>query len=399
MLTGTILTISVFVQFVTAYLALKLIRITGNRASWGLISLAISFMAIRRCISLTQFISGNYRHPLDLSFEVVGLITSVLMLSGVLLISPLFRSMADEIARRKQAEKVLRKTERELTGITANIAEGIYVLGEKGRTIFMNPEAERLLGWTMDELNEKGTHNTIHYLRADGTPLPLEECNMFNVIRSGKRFYSRDEVFVRKDGTVFPISVISAPIMEDGKIVASITAFQDITELKQAENKLREISLTDELTGVYNRRGFFSLIEPFIRIAKRQEKRIFLLYADVDKLKHINDRFGHQEGDTALRECALILKETFRESDIIARIGGDEFAVISLEACQADMHGVLSRLRKNLEIFNAKKNSNYALSMSWGIAFCDPEKLCSLDDLLFQADKLMYEHKRSKNRL
>jgi len=399
MLSGFILTASVLVQFVTAYLALTLIRVTDNRISWGLISLAISFMAIRRSISLYQFISGNHRYPLDLSFEIVGLITSVLMFSGVVLISPLFKSMADEIAQRKEAEKALRKTEKELSSITSNIGEGIFVSGERGRTVFMNPEAERLLGWTMDELNEKGTHNCIHFRRADGTPLPIGECSMLNVIRTGKRFSSRDEVFVRKDGTVFPISVISAPIMEDGKIVAAITAFQDITELKQTENKLRELSLSDELTGLYNRRGFLSVIEQYMRIAKRQKKRVFVLYADVDNLKPINDRFGHHEGDTALRESAIILKETFRESDIIARVGGDEFAVVSLEASQADVHNVVARLQENLELFNTKRKGKYSLSLSWGISYWNPESLCSLDDVLFQADKSMYEQKKNKIKL
>jgi PAS domain S-box-containing protein len=102
----------------------------------------------------------------------------------------------------------------------------------------MNPEAERLLGWTMDELNEKGAHSLIHSKKADGTPLPLEECGMHSVITTGKRFSSADEVFMRKDGTVFPISVISSPIRENGKVVESVTAFRDITERKRLEREL-----------------------------------------------------------------------------------------------------------------------------------------------------------------
>jgi diguanylate cyclase (GGDEF)-like protein/PAS domain S-box-containing protein len=399
MLTDLILAASTLVQFVTAYLALKLIKVTGNRSSWGLISLAISFMAVRRSISLFEFISGYYRYPLDLSFELVGLITSVLMLSGVVLISPLFKSMAHEIAQRKEAEKALRKTDKELSNITSNIGEGIFVFDKKGLAVFMNPEAERLLGWTMDELNEKGAHNLIHCCKSDGAPLPAEECNILKVMRTGERFHSRNEAFVRKDGTGVPVSVISAPIMEDGEIVASVAAFQDITELKQAENKLLEISLSDELTGLYNRRGFLSLIDQYIKIAKRQNKIIFVLYADVDNLKAINDKFGHLEGDEALRESAKILKETFRESDIIARIGGDEFAVISLEASQADMHRIVVRLQESLELYNSKSNHNYILSISWGISHWEPESLCSVDDVLSQADKSMYEQKKSKIKL
>ena len=195
------------------------------------------------------------------------------------------------------------------------------------------------------------------------------------------------------------MAVISSPVMDDGEIVATVTAFRDITDLKQAENKLREMSLHDELTGLYNRRGFLSLIEQYIKIAKRQNKTVFVLYADVDNLKAINDKFGHHEGDMALRESAIMLKETFRESDIIARVGGDEFAVISLEASQADMHRVVSRLEQNLELYNSGSNRNFILSMSWGISYLAPESLYSVEDMLSQADKAMYEHKKSKVKL
>ncbi len=397
--TGIILAASTLIQFVTAYLALKLIRITGNRTSWGLIALAISFMAVRRCISLFDFITGNHHYPLDLSFESVGLVTSVLMLIGVVLISPLFKSMTDEITQRKEAEKALRKTEKELSSITSSLGEGLCVLDKNGLMVFMNPEAQRLLGWTMEELNEKGPHNLMHCHRADGLPLSAEECDIFKVIRTGERFRSRDEVFVRKDGTDLPIAVIASPIKDDGEIVAAVIAFRDITELKQAEDKLREMSLSDELTGLYNRRGFFSLIEQYIKIAKRQDKTVFVLFADVDSMKAINDKFGHHEGDMALKESAAILKETFRESDVVARVGGDEFAVISLEASQADMNRVVARLQEKLELHSSKSNRNYVLSMSWGISSFDPESLRSVDDVLSQADKLMYEHKKSKMKL
>ncbi len=394
MLTGFILAASTLIQFVTAFLALKLVKVTGKRASWGLISLALSFMAIRRCTSLDLFLSGNYHYPLDLIFELAGLVISILMLSGVLLIAPLFKTMANEIAHRKKAEEALRKTDKELSDITSNIGEGIFVLDKENRTVFMNPEAERLLGWTMDELKEKGAHNLIHCCKADGTPLPVEECNILKVMSTGERFHSRDEVFVRKDGTVLPFAVISSPIIDGGGIVGSVVSFLDVTDLKQAENKLREMSLNDELTGLYNRRGFLSLIEQYIKIAKRQDKTVFVLYADVDNLKAINDKFGHHEGDMALKESAIILRESFRESDIIARVGGDEFAVISLEASQADIHRVVARLQENIELCNSKSNRNYVLSISWGIAHLEPESLCSVDDVLSQADKSMYEHKK-----
>jgi len=236
-LIGSILTISVLLQLATSFLAAKMIRVTGRRISWGLIALSIFFMALRRGISLFHFLSGGTQSQPGLLFVSVGLITSSLMLAGVILIAPVFRSMAEEINRRKAAEEALLKSERKLRSITSNMGEGMYVLDEGGRLTFMNPAAERLLGWTIDELNEGGPHNLVHFRKTDGTPLPFAECQMHSVITTGITFRSNDEAFVRKDGTVFPISAVTSPIMENGKLAASVTVFQDITEQKLAEEE------------------------------------------------------------------------------------------------------------------------------------------------------------------
>ncbi|HET6514661.1 MAG TPA: PAS domain S-box protein [Thermodesulfovibrionales bacterium] len=143
-----------------------------------------------------------------------------------------------DITVRKKAEDRLLESEKKLRDITSHIGEGIYVFDSDGRITFMNSEAERLLGWTITELNERGAHETVHSLRADGRPLSFEDCEMHNVLKTGKRFFSNDEVFVRRDGTVFPISVIASPISEDGNIVGSVVAFRDITELKKLEQEL-----------------------------------------------------------------------------------------------------------------------------------------------------------------
>lgn len=102
-------------------------------------------------------------------------------------------------------------------------------------------------------------------------------------------------------------------------------------EHARMHERLHTISLHDDLTGLYNRRGFFTLAEHLLKLAKRQQEGLFMLYADLDDLKKINDTLGHQKGDWALIDTANLLKETFRESDIIARIGGDEFVVMPIE--------------------------------------------------------------------
>ncbi len=145
--------------------------------------------------------------------------------------------VARDITERRLSEDALRKSEKQLRDVTSYLSEGIYVLNQEGNIIFMNPTAEQLVGWTMAELKNKNAHNVLHYRKADGTPLPFEECPMHNVIKTGKLLSSTDEIFIRKDGTVLPVSVISSPIIENGKAVASVAAFRDITEHKQMEKE------------------------------------------------------------------------------------------------------------------------------------------------------------------
>ena len=151
---------------------------------------------------------------------------------------PYILAIDRDITERRESEKALRESNKRLRDITSSLGEGIYVFDTHGRVTFMNPAAESLLGWSLDELNTKSAHDLIHNRRADGTPLPFEECRVHEVTRTARPYASRDEVFVRKDGTVFPISVITTPISEGGKIVGCVTAFRDITKEQQLEEEL-----------------------------------------------------------------------------------------------------------------------------------------------------------------
>ena len=167
-------------------------------------------------------------------------------------------------------------------------------------------------------------------------------------------------------------------------------------EHAKKHEKLYDISVRDELTGLYNRRGFFALSEHLLKTAIRQQKGLFMLYGDLDGLKGINDILGHQKGDWALINIANIMKETFRNSDIIARLGGDEFVVMPIENAGDNIGIVLNRLEKAIESDNAKNKRDYELSFSIGTAYFDPSSPCTVDELLSQADKSMYEQKRRK---
>jgi len=171
-----------------------------------------------------------------------------------------------------------------------------------------------------------------------------------------------------------------------------------INSQKRMEAEIISLSITDYLTGLYNRRGFMTLAEQQIKMVGRTDKKslLLLLFADLDKMKSINDNLGHKKGDNALIEVASILKNVFRESDIIARIGGDEFAVLGLVAEKSDIVALESRLQEQIDLHNAYENRDYTISLSVGIACGDPENHYSIDELMSRADQLMYEQKRRK---
>jgi len=173
--------------------------------------------------------------------------------------------------------------------------------------------------------------------------------------------------------------------------------FNKMMRDRKGEEALLAISLTDELTNLYNRRRFFVLAEQYLKIAIRRKKRSLLFYIDMDDLKWINDHCGHNEGDQALIALAGILRRTFRESDVIARIGGDEFVVL-LESTDENDEMLIDRLYENIRDYNAKVSRNYKLSASVGGAHFNPENPIPIDELLSKADALMYAQKRNRRK-
>ncbi len=162
------------------------------------------------------------------------------------------------------------------------------------------------------------------------------------------------------------------------------------------QERLREMSNSDELTGLYNRRGFFAIAQQQLKVANRAKGDAVLLFADMDRFKSINDYWGHQKGDEALVAMADILKKTFRESDLIARISGDEFALLLIDTPEKNLSIVFNRLQANIDAFNARSGSMFNLSISIGMAVYIHDRPCSIDELLVQADKRMYEQKQRK---
>jgi diguanylate cyclase (GGDEF)-like protein len=161
---------------------------------------------------------------------------------------------------------------------------------------------------------------------------------------------------------------------------------------------LRSLSLIDDLTGLYNRRGFMELGTQFLKLSRRSGRGASLLYLDLDRFKDINDAHGHHVGDAALVQLAEILRAAFRRSDLIARMGGDEFAVLAPAGVGEPAELLGGRVRQGIQAFNLSHADRYRLRASIGVARSDNEDRSSLTDLLARADAAMYEEKRGKRR-
>jgi diguanylate cyclase (GGDEF)-like protein/PAS domain S-box-containing protein len=210
------------------------------------------------------------------------------------------------------------------------------------------------------------------------------------------RIRGREIRFRKKTGEMIT-GLFSADLIEIDSEPCIQSSIADISELKRKEEEIEDLAVRDPLTGLYNRRGFISLAEQQLKVADRTRKGLCLFYMDLDDMKRINDRFGHRAGDEALKEATAVLTGVFRESDVLARVGGDEFAVLALDASPEFSFLFADRLKDRLDAWNETAERPYRLSMSVGMAYADPAVGLSLDELMARADEHMYDQKRSRS--
>jgi diguanylate cyclase (GGDEF)-like protein/PAS domain S-box-containing protein len=295
-------------------------------------------------------------------------------------------SSVDISASKKAAERVkLAKEEWEQTFDA--IPDIVAVIDNQHVIRRANKALASRLGIDRDDLIGRRCHDTIC-----GLGEPLSTCPGALAIATGKE--QVEERFVERLKGHYLTSC--TPIFAfDGSVASLAEVFRDVSVRRKLERKLREAATTDELTGLLNRRGFFTTAEHQLRVAHREKRHLALLYLDLNNMKEINDRFSHQQGDLALKDMAYLLKKTFRESDIITRLGGDEFAVLfDNPPGTATEQVVSSHLQQNVAAYTARGERPYQLSFSTGVAYYDPVERGSLQDLMAKADALMYRHKQ-----
>ncbi len=314
----------------------------------------------------------------------VWVITQVMSLAGEVFFHTIWR----DITVAKKAEAALRESEKRYKNLFDSTLDGVYHLDADGNFTLMNRSGAKILGYETPE--EIIGRSVLDFWRD-----PKDRDAYLGELMA-KKFLSAYPVRAKtKDGEPIELET-SVTIIEDdnGNILGIDGILRDVSERRRMEEQLRALSITDELTGLHNRRGFFTLAGQQVKISDRSEKGMVLVSVYMDNLMEINDSLGHGEGDLALIEVASVLKESFRGSDIIARIGGDEFAVLQTGALPTTQEVLTKRLEKNLSIRNAAKDRKYMLSISVGVSYYDPHSPRSLEELLLEADQAMYAQKK-----
>ncbi len=294
-------------------------------------------------------------------------------------------SVSDITARKLQEEKLVRAGE-EWERTFDIIPDIILIIDNQHRIKRANKALAKKLGVERDNLIGRTCYEVIH-----GSKEPPSYCPHIKLMSGGEEEFA--EVYEEHLKDHFILS--STPVYDaDGHQSGVVEVFREITARKEMEDQLKAAATTDSLTGLLNRRGFFTLAEQQCKLAIRSKKRMLLVYMDLDNMKEINDTLGHASGDRALLDTANIIKKTFRDSDIKGRIGGDEFVVLMTDPGPGTEQIVSKHFQKSLKTFNAQEDREYELAVSMGFSEYHPDHHCTIENLLNAADSNMYINKK-----
>lgn len=309
----------------------------------------------------------------------------------------LFTAVLRDLSDRQRTQRELDEARQHEDAILRAVADGVIGIDRDGRVSFVNPAAARLLGYRMHELIGRDLHALVHHTRPDGTPYPVEACPTRSSIEDGELATCDRDVYWRADGTPLPVEYTSTPFRIDGRVEGAVIVFRDISARKRAEAELLQLSLVDELTGLYNRRGFLLHAGRMLQRAHDEGLAVTLAFVDMDRFKSINDTHGHLAGDQALREVATLLRRALRRDDVLGRFGGDEFIALLAGRPEDDLPERLqARIEAQLAHRNAAPETAFALAMSVGTVRVAAGERRGLDELLAEADAALYRRKRER---
>ncbi len=267
----------------------------------------------------------------------------------------------------------------------------IWRTDAEGRFTFLNPAWGKNYNYSDDEMLGKPfsefqvAEAAEHYI------------NAFRNCLIGESIIGHETTFFSKNGDEVCLTINLIPLHDESGVVTGTqgTAF-DVTERRRADELLQYISAKDELTGLYNLHTFLSMTEQQVKAAKREKKEMLIIYAGIDSMQEMNDDHGRETGDKILVDAANILAKTFREADILARTGGDEFVMSTLVSSKEGEKLIMDRLHENISTYNAAAATPGKLSISFGTSFYNPEEPVSVEEVLSKADEKMHEDKKSK---
>jgi diguanylate cyclase (GGDEF)-like protein/PAS domain S-box-containing protein len=291
-----------------------------------------------------------------------------------------------DVSGYKTLQQSLKQERDSLENVLENSADAIAIVDEEGRFTRWNKSAAELFGYGFEEIKSKKAWD----LYADTAEMET----MLDRLRKDGFVRNYEIAYQRKDGTKVPASV-SVRLLKDanGEPSGSVSIIRDLSEWKEAEERLSFMSFHDSLTGLYNR-NFFE--EEMKRLQDGRYAPVGIIICDLDGMKFINDTLGHKSGDEMLCNTAAMLRESFRASDIIARIGGDEFAVLVTGIDEEAIGKLIARLKRSIEEYNAR-DPRIPLFLSLGYAVSGSNPV-DMEDLFREADNRMYRDKMQKER-
>lgn len=303
-----------------------------------------------------------------------------------------------DISDRKRAEEALRLSRARMERVLASSSDGIAIFDRKGTVATINAAAARICGLAADSLTGRNCDDLPWAMRyPDGTRISTETSPICRALRSGHPITDCDVLFTRPDGSEVLCVVDATPLHDDAMAPdGAVVVMRDVTARRRMEAQLERLALHDVLTGLPNRRLFEYRAKHALVAARRSGASVGVLFIDLDDFKPVNDRFGHVAGDAALTEIARRLSRCVRAGDTIARIGGDEFAILLHEVVSDDaIPEVQRRIRTVMNAPLVINGQEMIVSASVGSSLTAGGD-DHLDSLLQQADTAMYSAKRSR---
>ncbi|HEV8547965.1 MAG TPA: diguanylate cyclase [Polyangiaceae bacterium] len=319
----------------------------------------------------------------------------------VVLLGLSFLGLQRDARELREAAVELAESEERYRVLADNVSDLVAVHTPSGELVYVSPSVESLLGHSPQQVHDLSPFTLLHpedlasvrysleKLRAGEPPPGVLTCRLR-----------------RRDGEYrwFEFKVTRV-VGAGGALRHFQSAARDVTHRRKLEQRLadqaeelRNLSLRDGLTGLYNRRGFLELSAQVVRVAERERHRLALLFVDLDGLKRINDELGHGHGDRAIAEAAELLRATCRATDLVARLGGDEFVVLAGNLDGDSVEILKARLDRALAHANERPGREYSVSFSLGVATFDPQAPVAIEALLAEADRRMYQAKAHRKR-